>query len=465
MSFSSEFHRPLHITQVNTRAQSGGAERIALSLHQAYRALGHQAELWVGHPPLPPQAKGISIHPALDHPWASVWEGLAERLRPYHFRLKGTWRVSDIASKIARPRQTYARWRGWERVYRPPFRPPAPTDILHLHNLHGGYFDLDQLPALSQRFHTVITLHDTWLLSGHCGFTNGCPRWQTGCGHCPDLTLYPALQRDATAQNWARKKALFAASRWHLIAPSQWMLDQVKASMLGPALKSARVIHNGVARSVFKPPSCDFDRAQVGLPTETKIALFSGALFGENPYKDYATIRHAMQQLAQRYQADRPLILVALGGGTQHQVEALSESVAIWSLPYQSDPQQVARYYQAADVFLHAAKSDNLPTTILEALACGVPVIATAVGGIPEQVDDLTINGPQKATGYLVASGDSAAMAAAIAQLLSDEDLRLQLGRNAQQVAAQRFDLDTQVQAHMDYYRAILEGQTSYGLA
>lgn len=141
--------------------------------------------------------------------WFRAWDDLDKGLQPYHTRLKGTWRLSRLAQTLADPQRAFDRWRGREDFSfpydRPNLRPT--TDILHLHNLHGGYFDLRQLPRLSQTLPTFITLHDTWLLSGHCAYSNGCQRWQIGCGHCPDLTLYPATPRDATAQNWQRKAA------------------------------------------------------------------------------------------------------------------------------------------------------------------------------------------------------------------------------------------------------------------
>src|SRR5690606_24297213 len=109
-------------------------------------------------------------------------------------------------------------------------------------------------------------------------------------------------------------------------------------------------------------------------------------------------------------------------------------------VPYEENPASVAAYYQAADLYLHGAKADNLPTTIAEALASAVPVIATAVGGIPEQVRSLAgapgswagpAVPPDRATGVLVQPGDAAGMAAAALALLADDALRARLSANA----------------------------------
>src|SRR5262245_59012697 len=97
----------------------------------------------------------------------------------------------------------------WHLLDLPPERP----DILHCHNLHGSYFDLRALPWLSQQVPVVLTLHDAWLLSGHCAHSFDCQRWQTGCGQCPDLAIPPAIRRDATAYNWRRKRDVYTKSR------------------------------------------------------------------------------------------------------------------------------------------------------------------------------------------------------------------------------------------------------------
>ena len=110
----------------------------------------------------------------------------------------------------------------------------------------------------------------------------------------------------------------------------------------------------------------------------------------------------------------------------------------------------VARFYQAANIYLHAAKADTFPNVVLEALACGTPVVATAVGGIPEQVKD-------GVTGFLVASGDAEAMAKHIMMLFTDDALRRQFSLNAAHDGRKRFDLNRQVNAYVEWYHAIAE--------
>ena len=131
----------------------------------------------------------------------------------------------------------------------------------------------------------------------------------------------------------------------------------------------------------------------------------------------------------------------------------------------------VATYFQAADLYLHAAKADTFPNVVLEALACGTPIIATAVGGISEQIKGLTDTGmpvskldqfgADEATGVLVKAGDASAMAIAGEKLLKDESLRCRLAHNAANDARRRFDLNREVLEYLDWYRQLVENRAN----
>jgi glycosyltransferase involved in cell wall biosynthesis len=154
---------------------------------------------------------------------------------------------------------------------------------------------------------------------------------------------------------------------------------------------------------------------------------------------------------------------IALGDDSPNE---LIGKVRIKFIPYQADLWTVAGYYQAADVYIHAARADTFPNTILESLACGTPVVATAVGGIPEQVKGFNgtgfetsgLNGYSlnEATGILTLQGDAEAMAAGILKILTDDALHRQLSRNAAIDARDRFDLQRQVNDYLEWYDEIL---------
>src|SRR5206468_11861629 len=140
----------------------------------------------------------------------------------------------------------------------------------------------------------VITMHDAWLLSGHCAHSFACERWQTGCGECPDLTIPPAIARDATAFNWKRKRDLYARSRFYVAAPSRWLIDKLARSILAPAVIESRVVPNGIDLEVFRPGDRATTRAKLDLPQDADVLLFTALSIRENVWKDYQTLRAAI---------------------------------------------------------------------------------------------------------------------------------------------------------------------------
>ena len=455
------------ILQVNTVDNRGGAARIAWTLHRAYQKLGLRAWMAVGQKfsddpavlLIPNQEatawatrtglKAASV--ALDSGFwgmrrlGKALRSVAELGRMWDlsqgiedFRYPGTWRLLELTSEL--------------------------PDIVHCHNLHGGYFDLRALSWLNQQVPVVLTLHDAWLLSGHCAHSFDCERWKTGCGHCPDLTIYPAIRRDATAYNWRRRRAIYARSRFYVATPCRWLMQKVEQSVLAPAVLETRVIPYGIDLSVFRPAGRRGVRAALGIPQDAKVLLCAGVGIRRSPWKDWPTMREAVDLVADRLH-DQHVLFIALGDDAPAGRVGRAE---IRFVPYQDDPKCVAPYYQAADVYVHPAKADTFPNVVLEALACGAPVVATAVGGIPEQVkglktSDLRSEQPDwnryeinQATGILVPPEDPAAMAAGIVSLLTAETLHRQLSENAVQDAHERFDLNRQVQAYLDWYAMIL---------
>ena len=388
--------RALHIMQVSTADILGGAESIATTLCRALEADGQQVTMVVGRKHgNDPRTFRIRHHEE-GNLWRRFWWRTHYGLQPLHGRIPGARWVLKLAQRLAEPQAVMDALWGREDFHYPgtsrlwALTSPEP-DIVHGHNLHGGYFDLGTLPALCRRVPVVLTLHDAWLLSGHCAHSLDCDRWKTGCGSCPDLTLYPAVRRDATAFNWQRKSDIYARSNLYVATPSRWLMEKVEQSMLWRGTAEARVIPNGVDLSIFHPGDKSAIRASMGWSHSASVLLFAANGIRKNSWKDFSTLRDAVARLAQRA-SGRELLLIALG--ERGHTERIGPA-EIRFVPCERDPSSVARYYQAADVYVHAARVDTFPNSVIEALACGTPVVATAVGGIPEQVTSLTLeSGP-----------------------------------------------------------------------
>jgi glycosyltransferase involved in cell wall biosynthesis len=450
----------LNILQVNADELSGGAQRVARNLFYSYRACGHNSRLAVSHKVSADPAVLLMPNAIGRWGWSRFWWSVHSRCQS----IDCNGRVSHWVQRLAEPRALVDYFRGVENFHFPgTWRllrlAPGKPDILHCHNLHGDYFDLRALPLLSQQLPTVLTLHDAWLLSGHCAHSLDCERWRLGCGQCPDLTSYPAVKRDATAYNWRRKREIYQKSRLYVATPSRWLMNKVEESILALAAVETRVIPNGVDLQVFRPTDRKQVRARLGFSQRAKILLFAANGIRANFSKDYGTLRQAMNRVAAATQGEE-LLFIALGEDAPP--EGI-DRVEIRFVPYQNSSEAVACYYQAADLYVHAAKADTFPNTILEALACGTPVVATAVGGIPEQVKGLKTENSSvnqysldEATGLLTAPSNGEELGTRLQQLLVNEPVRMQMSRNAVVDASIRFSLKRQTESYLEWYQDIL---------
>lgn len=440
----------MNILSVSTSDIAGGAEKVAWELFRSYRARGYASWLAVGRKASADADVLVIPSAARRNRWRQALLAGSRQLQPLAARVRGGYRLQQAMRWAADPVGEWERYTGREVFdflgsHHLLELSPRPPMLLHCHNLHGGYFDLRVLPRLSAALPVVITLHDAWLLSGHCAHSFDCQRWETGCGSCPDLDIYPAIRRDATAHNWRRKREIFRRSRLYLASPSRWLMEKVDRSMLAPAASERRVIPNGVDLALFRPGPREAARQQLGIPPQAKVLLFAANGIRRNPWKDYVTLREAIRRVAGT-PAGENVWFIALGE------DAPEESIGqarVQFIPYEKNPERVAAFYRAADIYVHAAHAEVWGLTITEALACGTPVVATAVGGIPEQVRE-------SETGYLTPPADAEAMAGRLVQLLGDDHLRCSMGELATADAQQRFDLNRQVDDYLSWYEEIL---------
>jgi glycosyltransferase involved in cell wall biosynthesis len=459
--------RPLTIVTVSTSDLGGGAERIARELHESYATAGEDAWLAVGTK-RGDDANTVRLpnrerRSAWTRAWMAAADALPQRGAGFHV-------ASALRDVVADPLRWAARRRGRED-----FDFPATTallalhgrtpDLLHLHNLHGGFFDLRELPRLTARVPAILSLHDAWMLSGHCAHSFDCGRWETGCGSCPALWIYPSVPRDATAFNWRRKRQVFANSQLHVAVPCAWLADRVRRSMLMPATRELRVMPYGVNLDVFRPADKRAARVELGLdPSHPVVLVFANAL-RERTWKDSEAFRGALERLSG---AAAGAQWIALGEeGPDLHVGA----VRLRRVAPEPDDRRFARWYQAADAYVHPARADTFPLVVLEALACGTPVIGTAVGGVPEQIASASFIGGARdgvghdaATGAVVPAGDPHALAAAIEGVLAlDPTAHATLSANAARTAVLKFDRRRHERDYLGWIHALVAERSGAG--
>lgn len=252
-------------------------------------------------------------------------------------------------------------------------------DIVHLHNIHGHYLNIEILfnYLIETNKKVIWTLHDCWSFTGHCAhfdFIN-CRRWENGCYKCPQLNEYPkSLLFDRSKESFIDKKRIFTSvNNMLIVTPSHWLASLVKQSFLKKY--PIQIINNGIDLDLFKPNVSNFRK---NYNIENKfIILGVASIWGMKKGYSY------FLQLAKELNDDEVIVLIGLSEG---QMYNLPDNVI--GITRTNSISELAAVYSAADVFVNPTLEDNFPTTNLEALACGTPVITFNTGGSIESIDN-----------------------------------------------------------------------------
>ena len=311
-------------------------------------------------------------------------------------------------------------------------------DIINIHNIHGYYANIDILLnyLATTNIPVVWTLHDCWNFTGHCAFFDyaGCDRWKTHCHHCPRKKGYPSSYVfDSSSKNYEKKKALFG--RMHnldFVTPSQWLADLTKESFLSQF--PVHVINNGLDLSVFKPI--------VNKRTKSKM----GMQFGQKVILGVASVWHKRKGLDDFIQLAKalPEHKVVLVGLTEKQVKELPQGMV--GVTRTENTRELAELYSMADVFVNPTYADNFPTTNIEALACGTPVVTYMTGGSPEAVSENT--------GMIVEKGNIESLIISVKRILSYD--RGTIGIECRKRAEQLYDQNKLFQDYINLFNIIL---------
>ncbi len=330
----------------------------------------------------------------------------------------------------------YAYYPSMHRVLRHPWL--AQADIVHLYNIHGGYLSPNIIPHLSRRAPIVWRLSDQWLFTGHCAYSGACEQWRAGCGKCPDLHTYPEIPFDTTAMLWRRKRTIYRKSDIIFVAPSRWLYDLARKSPLLDG-KSLHLIRNGVDRTRFARTTRSQALELLGLAPDTKLILFVAHVLDDNPRKGSDLFIEAVNRLPHL-----PNMVVGLAGrGGEKMAAQIAPPVHRFGFTY--DSARMALIYSAATVLVAPSTVENLPNTILEAMACGCPVVACDTGGISDAVRHME-------TGFLAEAHDAAGIASGMQTALGAAGARF--SENAFALIEQDFNADREARAFLELYQA-----------
>ncbi len=309
------------------------------------------------------------------------------------------------------------------------------ADVIHLHWINQGMLSLDEIGRIIASGKKIVwTMHDMWPFTGICHHAAGCTRYERSCGECP--WLRSPSRNDLSHQLFLAKQAVYTRGQITFVACSNWLRELAAKS---PLTAGHRVISipNPIDTTFYIPMDKSEARQRLKLPEDKKIVLFA-AVKASDPRKGIDYLAEASRIMAQQH--DDILFLIAGNDG-----EELGERLSLpaRSLGYVA-PQDMAGVYNAADLFVTPSLQENLPNTIMEAMACGTPCVGFRTGGIPEMISHGT-------NGYVAAYKDAEDLANGILWTLYQADTET-LSSNAREKVLQEYSQEIIAVQYRDIY-------------
>ncbi len=312
-------------------------------------------------------------------------------------------------------------------------------DVVHLHSYYGDlpYSFLAEVAAI---YPTVMTPHDPRPIGDTLLKCWGCGEYQN-CFNCPligKLKRYTLFQHEYYFRRLAKRRVhARLPKRTTFVCVSEWMRQRVRSTELNRF--RVEMIHNGIDLDQFRRVT--HARSQLSLPPDGKVLVFvahhSGWKLDER--KGIQVLARALEEMViPRFPE---LIVLAVGGGM---IPNLPNVRPVGFIP----PAEVARYYSAANVFVAPSLADNLPYTVLEAMGCEVPVVASRVGGIPEEI----VEGK---TGVLFPPGSWQELGVALISLLAKPEQAAEMGRAGRKRVEDMFSLPAFIQSYESLYASV----------
>ena len=358
----------MRVLIINTSERMGGAAIAAHRLMDALRNNGIQAKMLVRDKQTD-RVTVIGLKKSLWQIWRFVWERILI-WKANHFKKHNLFAV-DIANT------------GTDITVLPEFKQ---AEIIHLHWINQGMLSLKDLRKILLSGKPVIwTMHDMWPCTGICHHARECDKYHQECQCCPYI-YKGGGKKDISYQVFKTKQELYKLAPITFITCSQWLKERASQSAL---LTNHSVINipNPINTGLFKPRNKQEARERRALPTDKKLILFGSAKITDKR-KGIDYFIESCKILAEKYPEVVKEWGVVVYGKESEQLKPLVP-FEVYPLNYISSEKELVDVYNAVDLFVTPSLEENLPNTIMEAMACGIPCVGFNVGGIPEMIDHL----------------------------------------------------------------------------
>lgn len=366
--FAQTYCKKMRVLLINTSERIGGAAIAASRLMESLKNNGVKAKLLVRDKQTD-QISVVELNRSRKLLWKFVWERIVI-WRANHFKKNNLFSV-DIANT------------GTDITRLPEFKE---ADVIHLHWINQGMLSLKNIDKILASGKPVVwTMHDMWPCTGICHYARECTNYQKECHHCPYI-YEGGGKKDLSNRVFRKKQKLYKGRHLTFVTCSHWLEDRVRSSALlsGHAVVS---IPNAINVNLFQPHDKQEARAECVLPREPKLILF-GSVKITDKRKGLDYLIESCKLLADSHpELKEQLGVVVLGSQSQQLENKLPFKV--YPLDFVADEHRLVDIYNAVDLYVTPSLEDNLPNTIMEAMACGVPCVGFNVGGIPEMIDHL----------------------------------------------------------------------------
>ena len=412
----------MRVLIINTSERTGGAAVAANRLMDALNNHGVKAKMLVREK----ETDSLTVS-GLPSKWRPLWCFLWERLCIWihlAFRREHLYEL-DMANI------------GTDITSLPEFQE---ADVIHLHWINQGMLSLGNIRKILASGKPVVwTMHDIWPATSICHYARGCEAFHQQCQQCPILPKVGV--GDLALRIWQRKQRMLSGHRVSYVACSQWLADEARKSALleGQLITN---IPNPIDTRVFRPVDKQQCRQHLSLPVDRRVILFVSQRVTD-PRKGMSYFVDAIRLLAEQHPEMRQNTVVAILGGHAEDV-ASQLALPAYPLGYVSNTQRIVEVYSAADVFVLPSLEDNLPNTLMESMACGVPCVGFKVGGIPEMID-------HEQNGYVAQFQQTDDLAAGIRYVLDGADYEA-LSQHCLQKVAHSYSQQSVAKRYIEVY-------------
>ncbi len=412
----------MKILHISTKDLEGGAARAAYRLNQGLQQINLDSQMLVQ---IKVSEDSTVVAPqTLTEKSLAMVGGILDTIPPRFYRrdtqisFSTQWLPDVISAQITRLK----------------------PDLINLHWIRNSHLRIETLAKLGRPL--IWTLHDMWPFTGGCHYDQNCGRYVESCGACPLLKSNKNF--DLSRWIWQRKSQAWKNVDLTIVTPSEWLAKCASSSSLFKNLR-IEVIPNGLDLQRYKPINRQIVRSLLNLPQNKHLVLFGAIKATSDRRKGFHLLNPALQRLCQSGWQNQIELIVIGASESDDQVDLGFKTHYLGKL---SDDISLAQVYAAADIFVAPSLQDNLPNTVVEAIACGTPCAAFKIGGMPEIIE-------HQQNGYLAQPFEEEDLARGIAWVLENKERHQKLGDRARAKAEQEFTQEIQARRYESLYNEI----------